>query len=79
MSKPVWVTKNSFLGIIPEQKYFSVFLEAYDDVDPTKPVYFEIVAGQPPNGIHLNGYGGLEGSPQTLRKIAGVQIGRAHV
>jgi len=72
MSKPVWVNKSSFLGTIPEEKYYSIFLEAYDSVDTTRPVFFEIVAGQPPNGIHLDGFGALTGSPQTLRKIAGV-------
>jgi hypothetical protein len=72
MSKPVWVTKSSFLGTIPEQQFYSTLLEAYDDTNPTNPVYFEVVAGQPPNGIHLDGFGGLVGSPQTLRKIAGV-------
>lgn len=72
MSKPVWVTKSSFLGTIPEQQFYSTLLEAYDDTDPINPIYFELVAGQPPNGIHLDGFGGLVGSPQTLRKIAGV-------
>lgn len=71
-SKPVWITKSGNLGTIPENEFYSLQLEAYDSDFEDSPILFELVAGEPPQGIHLSGYGTLAGSPLTTIKVLGV-------
>ena len=72
MGYPVWETPSGDLGTIPEANYFEFFLKAYDQTDPVRPVSFELVAGQPPVGMHINPYGSIQGNPETIIKVGGV-------
>jgi len=71
-SKPVWTTKSGNLGTVPEQTYYELRLQAFDSDFEDAPILFEIVAGEPPKGIHLGGFGTLAGSPFTTVKVVGV-------
>jgi hypothetical protein len=72
MSVPVWTTRSSDLGVIPELQYFQFTLEAADQDDASSPINFELIAGEPPVGIRVDGSGILQGNPDTIVKIAGV-------
>lgn len=71
-SQPIWITKSGNLGTIPEQKFYEFTIQASDSEFDDAPILFELIAGEPPQGIHLNGFGTLAGSPLTSLKIVGV-------
>ena len=66
MSVPVWSTPSGSLGTVSELNFFALGLEAYDSVDPSRPLSFELVAGTPPSGVHIDSYGTIAGSPDTI-------------
>ena len=72
MGHPIWETPSGSLGTIPEANYFEFYLRAYDEVDPVRPVSFELIAGTPPIGMHINPYGSIQGNPETIIKVGGV-------
>lgn len=72
MSLPIWITKSGNLGTIPEQQYWSFQVEANDSEDINSPIYFELVAGTPPQGIHISGFGTISGNPETTLNVLGV-------
>jgi len=68
MAAPIWLTAAGDLGIIPEEEYFELFLDAYNPGGGS--VTFTLIAGSLPQGIELTAAGIISGIPTG--KIGGV-------
>lgn len=61
MAQPIWITPPGHLGTIAQGVFYEVPLIAYE---PTHdPIYFELVAGDLPQGIACNSNGIIAGVP----------------
>jgi hypothetical protein len=71
---PIWITPPGNLGIIPEQEYYELPLDAYDPLAaPYPPLQFSIVAGSLPAGLQIYDDGRILGIP-VLGQIRGVPL-----
>lgn len=70
MAQPQWVTKAGDLGTIPENVFYQVPLQAVDPDDGN--VYYELVAGQLPDGIQVQKSGIIAGIPKPVALVRGV-------
>ena len=61
MAYPVWITPAGDLGIIPENQYFDIQLDAYNPGGGS--LTFTKISGQLPPGIQLTRTGELRGVP----------------
>jgi hypothetical protein len=69
MTQPVWETPAGSLGTIPEGIFYSVSVRAEaDDED----VFFQLIAGQLPDGVQITANGVVEGIPKNVIKVQGV-------
>jgi len=69
MTQPVWKTPAGSLGTIPEGVFYSVAVRAEAN---TENVYFQLIAGQLPDGVQITPNGIVEGIPKNIIKIQGV-------
>ena len=67
--QPQWITSAGSLGTIPEGVFYSVPIEAAAD---TETVYYQLIAGQLPDGIQISNTGSITGVPRSVVKIQGV-------
>lgn len=69
MSQPQWVTPAGSLGTIPEGIFYQVPVVATaGDQD----VFFQLIAGELPDGIQVTSNGSIEGIPKNIIKVQGV-------
>ena len=71
---PIWVTDPGHLGTIPEGKFFSLTILAYDPQFPSdiEKISYEIIAGSLPFGLQLASSGLLEGIPESTTILSGL-------
>lgn len=69
MPQPVWITPAGTLGTIPEGIFYSVSVTAEA---PGEPVFFQVIAGELPDGIQVTSNGQLIGTPTARTKIQGI-------
>jgi hypothetical protein len=70
MAQPQWITPSGSLGVIPEEVFYQLTLEA---VDPDgRPITFLLIAGELPDGIQLTSNGNIVGVPIARAKLQGV-------
>ena len=67
--QPQWITTAGSLGTIPEGVFYSVPIEATADTDT---VYYQLIAGQLPDGIQISNTGTITGVPRSVVNIQGV-------
>lgn len=69
---PIWITPAGNLGIIPEQEYYELPLDAYDPLAaPYPPLRFSVISGSLPNGLEVYDDGRILGIP-VLGQVRGV-------
>ncbi len=69
MAQPKWITPAGSLGVIPEGVFYSVPVRAVaDDQD----VFFQLIAGELPDGVQVTSNGFIEGTPRNTIKVQGV-------
>lgn len=67
MAQPQWnLLQPSNLGSIPEGVFYQVPLQASVPGDPGEPVYYQLIAGQLPEGIQVRKTGLIEGIPSVI-------------
>jgi len=71
MAQPVWVTPAGNLGTIPEGVFYSTPLIAVDS-ELGDPVYYQLLAGQLPEGMQIQQSGLMVGVPKAQVTIQGV-------
>jgi hypothetical protein len=69
MAQPQWITAAGSLGTIPEGVFYSTPIQA---VAESETVYFQLIAGQLPNGIQVTSSGVLTGVPKNIISVQGV-------
>ena len=69
MSQPQWITPAGSLGVIPENTFYSVSVEA-EAAD--QDVFFRVIAGELPDGIQVTTNGVVEGTPVARARVQGV-------
>jgi hypothetical protein len=70
MAQPQWVTRAGNLGTIPENVFYQVPLQAIDPEDGN--VYYELIAGQLPDGVQVQKNGIIAGIPKPVALVRGV-------
>jgi len=71
---PIWITEPGSLGVVPEGRFYRIFLEAFDPDwpgDPTK-VTYSVIAGELPAGVQVSTNGTIEGIPVSVADFKGV-------
>jgi hypothetical protein len=66
-----WITPAGSLGVIPEGVFYSVPVEV-DSGD--EDVYFQLIAGQLPDGVQITANGMIEGTPKNTITVQGVPL-----
>jgi len=61
MAYPIWLTPAGNLGIVPEQEYYQLPLDAYDEAGGT--LSYRLISGTLPPGIQVVTTGYLQGIP----------------
>ena len=61
MAYPIWLTPAGNLGIVPEEEYYELALDAYDQAGGT--LLYTFLSGTLPPGIQVNQTGKLQGVP----------------
>lgn len=69
MAQPTWITPAGSLGSIPEGVFYQVAVEAAAGGDP---VFYQVIAGELPDGVQVTDQGVLEGVPQNIVSVQGV-------
>jgi hypothetical protein len=69
MPQPQWVTAAGSLGTIPEGIFYQVPIEA---IAGSELVYYQLIAGQLPQGVQLTSNGIIEGIPRNVVNVQGV-------
>lgn len=74
--QPTWVTEVGSLGVIPEGRFYSISLHAYDPDYPNDPdkIYYTLLAGMLPSGIQIQRNGIIEGVPASTSDVRGVPL-----
>ena len=70
MAQPQWITRTSSLSTIPEGIFYQIPLQAEDP--DGGPVYYQLIAGQLPDGIQVRRSGLVEGIPTPTVIVQGV-------
>jgi hypothetical protein len=70
MAQPQWVTRAGNLGTIPENVFYQVPLQAVDPDEGN--VYYELIAGQLPDGVQVQTNGIIAGIPKPVAVVKGV-------
>jgi hypothetical protein len=70
MAQPQWVTRAGNLGTIPENVFYQVPLQAVDPDEGN--VYYELIAGQLPDGVQVQENGIISGIPKPVALVKGV-------
>lgn len=71
MAQPVWLTPAGNLGTYPEGVFFQFPLLA-EEPELGDPIYFEIIAGELPNGVQVAADGLIVGIPKAVASVQGV-------
>ena len=71
MAQPVWLTPAGHLGTIPEGVFFQLPLLA-EEPEFGDTVYFQVIAGQLPQGVQCEATGLIIGVPKAIASIQGV-------
>ena len=69
MAQPQWITPAGSLGTIPEGVFYSTPIEADAGAET---VYYQLIAGQLPNGIQITTSGLIVGVPKNIVNVQGV-------
>ena len=69
MSQPQWITPPGSLGTIPEGVFYSTPVQAVADGET---VYFQLIAGDLPEGVQVNNNGQIQGVPKNIIRVQGV-------
>jgi hypothetical protein len=69
MAQPQWVTPAGNLGTIPEGVFYSTPVQASAGAET---VYYQLIAGQLPDGIQITSSGVISGVPKNVINIQGV-------
>ena len=69
MAQPQWVTPAGSLGTIPEGVFYSTLIQAEAGIES---VYYQLIAGQLPNGIQITSAGTISGVPKNIISVQGV-------
>jgi len=71
---PTWITPAGSLGVVPEGRFYRIFLEAEDPDFPGDPskVSFSLIAGALPSGVQIDPTGAIQGIPVAAVDFKGV-------
>jgi len=67
MAYPVWVTPTGDLGVIPENQYINIQLDAQDM--GAGPLTYSFIAGEFPPGVYVDAYGKVQGVPIVTNAV----------
>jgi len=72
--QPVWITEAGSLGKIQEGIFYQLALQAFLPSDPDNKdvLYYEMIAGELPEGIQCRLNGLVEGTPKAVSSLQGV-------
>ena len=69
MVQPQWVTSAGSLGVIPEGEFYQIPVQAIANGED---VFYQLIAGQLPQGIQVTTTGLVEGVPKNTITVQGV-------
>lgn len=67
-----WITPSGSLGTIPEGVFYQVTIFADALLEPDEEIYYEMLAGNLPDGIQCRRTGLIEGIPKAVASLQGV-------